>query len=74
MSFGYISGIARVGAMAVAAILLAVIACMPQTLGGGSSLAGQKAADFTLRQVGGGEVSLSDFKGKVVVLNFWASW
>lgn len=32
------------------------------------------APDFTLRDVDGREVSLSDFRGQVVVLNFWASW
>lgn len=30
--------------------------------------------NFTLKDVTGKEVSLSDFKGKVVVLNFWATW
>ena len=32
------------------------------------------APDFTLRDASGKRVSLSDFKGKVVVLNFWATW
>ncbi|MCX7747880.1 MAG: TlpA family protein disulfide reductase [Clostridia bacterium] len=32
------------------------------------------APDFTLRDTAGNEVSLTDFKGKVVFLNFWASW
>ena len=30
--------------------------------------------DFTLTDLGGNEVSLSDFTGRVVVLNFWATW
>lgn len=30
--------------------------------------------DFTLRAFNGQMLSLSDFRGKVVVLNFWASW
>lgn len=34
----------------------------------------QKVSDFTLKNLKGQNVSLSDFKGKVVLLNFWASW
>jgi thiol-disulfide isomerase/thioredoxin len=29
---------------------------------------------FTLKDVGGKPVKLADFKGKVMVLNFWATW
>jgi thiol-disulfide isomerase/thioredoxin len=32
------------------------------------------APDFTLDLVGGGEVTLSELRGKVVLVNFWASW
>jgi thiol-disulfide isomerase/thioredoxin len=32
------------------------------------------APDFTVFDAKGNEVKLSDFKGKPVVLNFWASW
>ena len=32
------------------------------------------APDFTVLDAAGGEVRLSDFVGKPVVLNFWASW
>jgi cytochrome c biogenesis protein CcmG, thiol:disulfide interchange protein DsbE len=35
---------------------------------------GHPAPDFTLQTPNGETVSLSDFKGKPVVLNFWASW
>ena len=30
--------------------------------------------DFTLESLGGDKVSLSSFKGKVVLLSFWATW
>ncbi len=33
-----------------------------------------KAQDFTLFDLDNNKVSLSDFEGKVVVLNFWATW
>jgi cytochrome c biogenesis protein CcmG/thiol:disulfide interchange protein DsbE len=32
------------------------------------------APDFTLELIGGGEVTLSDERGKVVIVNLWASW
>ncbi|OYU96843.1 MAG: hypothetical protein CFE21_00720 [Bacteroidetes bacterium B1(2017)] len=35
---------------------------------------GAEAFPFTLRSIDGKQVSLSDFKGKVVYLDFWASW
>lgn len=33
-----------------------------------------KASDFTLQDLNGKKVSLSDFKGKPVLLEFWATW
>jgi cytochrome c biogenesis protein CcmG, thiol:disulfide interchange protein DsbE len=35
---------------------------------------GQKAPAFTLTTFDGSEVTLASLKGKVVLLNFWASW
>jgi peroxiredoxin len=32
------------------------------------------APDFTLKDLNGSDISLSDYKGKVLVLNFWATW
>ena len=33
-----------------------------------------KAVEFSLEDINGKEVSLKDFKGKFVLLNFWATW
>ncbi|MEK4439316.1 peroxiredoxin family protein [Paenibacillus sp. FSL K6-2862] len=35
---------------------------------------GQLAPDFTVKDLQGNQVKLSDFKGKRVLLNFWATW
>jgi peroxiredoxin len=35
---------------------------------------GTAIVDFELQQLGGGTRSLGSFKGKVVFLNFWATW
>ena len=35
---------------------------------------GETAPDFTLEDIGGNPVRLSDYRGKVVFLAFWASW
>lgn len=32
------------------------------------------ASDFTLKKVGGGTFTLSSLQGKVILLNFWATW
>lgn len=39
-----------------------------------SPLIGKEAPDFTLSQFDGGEIKLSELRGKTVLVNFWASW
>jgi thiol-disulfide isomerase/thioredoxin len=43
---------------------------------GGACMADAKPAnlDFTMKDLDGRDVALSSFKGKVVLLNFWATW
>ena len=40
----------------------------------GKLLPGQPAIDFSLSDIEGNNYSLSDFKGKVLYLDFWATW
>jgi thiol-disulfide isomerase/thioredoxin len=39
-----------------------------------NSIVNQTAPSFTLPALSRGEISLEDYKGKLVLLNFWASW
>jgi peroxiredoxin len=41
---------------------------------GAFRLSGKMATDFTLQSLDGESVTLSDLKGKVVLINFWATW
>ena len=34
----------------------------------------EEPVDFTLQQLGGGDVALSDYRGQWVVVNYWATW
>jgi peroxiredoxin len=43
-------------------------------LPGGGVEVGKPAIDFTLADLAGKKITLSDYKGKVVLLNFWATW
>jgi peroxiredoxin len=40
----------------------------------GANMKGGAAPDFTLQSLDGKTVRLSDFHGKAVLLNFWATW
>ena len=42
--------------------------------GGLADLRGRRAVAFTLTSTDGHRVNLADFKGKPVLLNFWATW
>jgi len=35
---------------------------------------GQQAPDFSIKDQSGHEIKLSDYRGKLVFLNFWATW
>jgi peroxiredoxin len=79
-----LAGIAIVVVLAVGVVTWAVVAgnddtgsadtVSPVSVRNGGPRAGDVAPDFTLGTLDGKAVSLSDYRGKPVVLNFWASW
>jgi thiol-disulfide isomerase/thioredoxin len=59
--------------LALAGAVLAGILVFP-ILSSGTPVTGSVAPDFALKDLGGANQRLSEFRGDVVVLTFWASW
>ncbi|MGC5324500.1 thiol-disulfide oxidoreductase ResA [Brevibacillus sp. SYSU BS000544] len=64
----------RVAILAVllAALVFAVYSSFKKETG--TVQVGDTAPNFSLQQLDGAQVKLSDLRGKAVVLNFWGSW
>lgn len=59
-------------ALAVAVVVGAWPACNRNAVDPGDH--GQAPLDFVLKNVDGQDVNLADFKGRPLVVNFWATW
>jgi thiol-disulfide isomerase/thioredoxin len=56
-------------------LILVLLACLPGCSRKETpALGGKSAPDFTLKDLSGKPVTLSSLRGKVVLLNFWATW
>jgi len=62
------------GVAAFAFVLLAHMESPTWGMAGRPPLVGAPAPEVTLKDLQGQEVRLSDLRGKVVLLNFWATW
>ncbi|MDP1827810.1 MAG: TlpA disulfide reductase family protein [Archangium sp.] len=59
----------------VLSVALALSVALPASAGGPALLApGSVAPDFTLERAGGGKLTLSNLRGRVVLVDFWATW
>ncbi len=64
-------------ALLLAPLLVALVGCVATTKAGAPvkpESQRKKAPEFALKDSNGQPVRLSDYKGKVVLLNFWATW
>ena len=62
------------GAAIVVAVLAAYFRGGSGAAAGPEALAGRVAPSFTVDRLGGGSGALSDYRGRIVVLNLWATW
>lgn len=73
-----IAALAVFVALALLVLLLRNVAVPERTVSAqgadAAALASKPAPNFTLESLDGREISLADLKGKVVLLNFWATW
>ena len=51
-----------------------VIICALLLFGCGSPMVGQPAPDFVAEDLAGNEIVLSELRGNVVLIDFWATW
>lgn len=59
----------------LAVVAAAAIAVWPAWLSTQPRTSGEAAnLDFTLKDMHGADVRLADFKGRPIILNFWATW
>lgn len=58
----------------VLAVVFLLLGCEGSSTSRPSAMIGEPAPDFTLMNMEGEQVSLSDFRGQVVLINFWATW
>ena len=60
--------------LALVAVVAGVRAAAPTGTGQAPSLIGKPAPAFALKDITGAPLRLADYRGKVVLVDFWATW
>ena len=58
----------------IAAVAFCLVLFSPDPARSAQSMTGQAAPDFALRTLESQNIRLSEFRGEVVLINFWATW
>lgn len=58
----------------IASTAAAVFVALGIFMIGTTSVSAQRAPDFTLTDLDGKKVTMSDYEGKIIILDFWATW
>ena len=68
----------KISSILVGVVLLTALTALPAfdgwSMGSRVPTVGMQAEDFRLTDLAGKEQSLSQYRGKIVLLNFWATW
>jgi cytochrome c biogenesis protein CcmG, thiol:disulfide interchange protein DsbE len=67
-----VKSVGRMGAIAV--VMVGVGCATAGTTGGGEPQVGAPAPEITVQGLSGKSISVSSYRGKVVLLDVWASW
>jgi len=67
-------GIDKTLRIAVGLLTVALVAVVASTLRDNVVQAGDPAPDFSIQTAAGRSISTGNFGGKILVLNFWATW
>ncbi|MEE8330063.1 MAG: TlpA disulfide reductase family protein [Thermodesulfovibrionia bacterium] len=64
----------KIFVLIMSALLFSSLLVYPHFISASDEKPYKKAPHFTLSDIKGKSVSLSDFKGKVILIDFWATW
>jgi len=64
----------RISAATRSTLVIAALLAVATAVVAATRLAGAEAPDFVLKSLSGENLRLSEYRGEVVMLSFWASW